>query len=387
MASEAISARFAGKVGGFALDVSFRVPMRGITALFGPSGCGKTTVLRCMAGLNRMAGHLLVGGEVWQDDAIGAFLKPYERSVGYVFQEASLFEHLSVRHNLLYGARRAGRSTQAPALRFRDVVDLLGIEPLLKRWPQALSGGERQRVAIGRALLCQPRLLLMDEPLSGLDRGAKEEILPYLEKLHENLSIPMVYVSHDLREVARLADTMVVLSAGTRICGGPIQEILERMDLSPWDGDFETGVVLHARVAARDPHFRMTRLDLHGQQIAIPGTDLAVGEEVRLRIRSRDVALATTRPQAISVRNVLAGTIVEIVEDAETAFAEVLVDVGGGRLRARITRDASVELGLAGGKAVYALIKSISFDRPASSSRLRRGGRGESSQGPRPVVR
>ena len=369
--SGSISVRFAGRVGEFSLDVSFRVPMRGITALFGPSGCGKTTVLRCVAGLNRMAGQLLVGGEVWQDDATGVFRKPYERPVGYVFQEASLFSHLSVRRNLLYGARRAGRSNSDPALRFADVVDLLGIGPLLRRWPEALSGGERQRVAIGRALLSQPRLLLMDEPLSGLDRGAKEEILPYLEALHDSLSIPMVYVSHDLREVARLADTMVVLAEGTRVCDGPIQEILERMDLSPWDGDFETGVVLHARVAAQDREFRMTRLDLHGQAIAIPGTDLAVGEEVRLRIRSRDVALATAKPQAISVRNVLAGTIVEIAEDPDTAFAEVLVDVGGGRLRARITRDASAELGLVGGKPVYALIKSISFDRPASSARLR----------------
>lgn len=367
--AEAIAARFAGSLGAFSLDVAFEAPMRGITALFGPSGCGKTTVLRCMAGLSRMAGRLRVGEQVWQDDATGVFRKPYERSVGYVFQEASLFPHLSVRKNLLYGARRAGRSRPESVLRFADVVDLLGIAPLLGRWPTALSGGERQRVAVGRALLSQPRLLLMDEPLSGLDHGAKEEILPYLEALHETLSIPILYVSHDLREVARLADTMVVLASGRKVCDGPIHEILERLDLSPWDGDFETGVVLYARVAAQDREFRMTRLDHHGQAISIPAADLKLGEEVRLRIRSRDVALATAKPQDISVRNVLSGTIIEIAENPETAFAEVLVDVGGGRLRARITRDASAELGLASGKPVYALIKSISFDRPASRSR------------------
>ena len=343
--------------------------MRGVTAIFGPSGCGKTTVLRCVAGLSRMAGRLRVGEHVWQDDATGIFRKPYQRSVGYVFQEASLFPHLTVRHNLKYGARRAGRRRAVSALRFADVVELLGIGALLERGPASLSGGERQRVAVGRALLSQPRLLLMDEPLSGLDHGAKEEILPYFEALHETLSVPILYVSHDLREVARLADTMVVLASGRKVCDGPIHEILERLDLSPWDGDFETGVVLYARVAAQDQQFRMTRLDHHGQAISIPAADLRLGEEVRLRIRSRDVALATAKPQDISVRNVLSGTIIEIAEDPETAFAEVLVDIGGGRLRARITRDASAELGLASGKPVYALVKSISFDRPASRSR------------------
>lgn len=370
-AAETLAARFAGSLGSFSLDLAFEAPMRGITAIFGPSGCGKTTVLRCVAGLSRMAGRLRVGQELWQDDAAGVFRKPYERSVGYVFQEASLFSHLSVRRNLEYGARRGGRSRAVPTLRFGDVVELLGIGRLLERGPASLSGGERQRVAVGRALLSQPRLLLMDEPLSGLDHRAKEEILPYLEVLHETLSVPVLYVSHDLREVARLADTMVVLSDGRKVCEGPIQEILERLDLSPWEGDSETCVVLHARVANQDRLFRMTRLDHHGQLISIPAADLEVGEEVRLRIRSRDVALATAKPQGTSVRNILSGTIVEIVEDSESAFAEVLVDIGGGRLRARITRDASAELGLAAGKPVYALIKSISFDRPSSNAPLR----------------
>ena len=362
---DAISARFAGSLGSFSLDVAFEAPARGITALYGPSGCGKTTVLRCIAGLRRMDGRLSVGEQVWQDDGARVFRRPYERSVGYVFQEASLFPHLSVRRNLKYGARRASPAQAQSPLRFGDVVELLGIGDFVDRSPAALSGGERQRVAIGRALLSQPRLLLMDEPLSGLDQGTKEGILPYLETLHERLSIPILYVSHDIREVARLADTIVVLSNGRRVCAGPIDQILERLDLDLSAGPFETGVVLRARVAGHDPRFRMTRLVLNGQQIAVPGADLRIGDEVRLRIRARDVALATVRPASISVRNVLEGIILEIAEDTETAFAEVLVDIGGGRLRARITRDASADLNLAIGTPVYALVKSISFDRPA----------------------
>ena len=360
-----IRARFSGSLGAFWLDVEFEAPTRGITALYGPSGCGKTTVLRCVAGLSRMAGSLTVGREVWQNDDAGLFRKPHRRAVGYVFQEASLFPHLSVHRNLQYGARRAAETGSDDLLPFDDVVDLLGIGSLVNRSPSALSGGERQRVAIGRALLSRPRLLLMDEPLSGLDQVAKEGILPYLEALHERLSIPIIYVSHDIREVARLADKIVVLSNGRPVAAGPVDRVLERLDLELSAGPFEAGVVLRARVAGHDPRFRMTRLVLNGQEIVIPGADLRVGDEVRLRIRARDVVLAKSRPAAISVRNILEGTIVEIAEDAETAFAEVLVDVGGGRLRARITRDASADLELTAGMGVYALVKSISFDRPA----------------------
>ncbi len=371
-----ISARFAGSLGEFSLDVSFAVPMRGIAALFGPSGSGKTTILRCMAGLSRMAGCLSVGGEVWQDDAAGVFRRPYERSVGYVFQEASLFPHLTVRRNLLYGAKRAGSNRPSAILSFDDTVDLLGIGALVDRSPSALSGGERQRVAIGRALLSQPRLLLMDEPLSGLDQTAKEEILPYLETLHHTLSVPILYVSHDIREVARLADTIVLLSAGRPAFAGPIREVLEQLDLASGEHQFETGVVLRATVIAQDREYRMTRLDHHGQEISIPAADLDPGQEVRLRIRARDVALATERPSSISVRNVLVGTVLRVVENPGTAFAEVLVDVGGGRLRARITRDATADLRLADGQTVYALVKSISFDRPALASSARAPDRG-----------
>ena len=357
-----IEARFAGAVGGFRLDVALRFPARGVTALFGPSGSGKTTILRCIAGLQRLPGRLLIGGETWQDDARGVFRRPHRRRLGYVFQEASLFPHLSVRGNLLYGARRAGA---APGLSFAAAVEMLRLAPLLDRSPAALSGGERQRVAVGRALLSQPRLLLLDEPLSALDQGAREEIIACFEVLHRELSIPMLYVSHDLAEVARLSDHLAVLSAGALLSAGPVREILERLDLHPTAQRFEAGVVLDAQVAAHDARYHLSRLRLRRQTIAVPLIDAPVGAQVRLRVRARDVALATRRPRAISIRNVLAGTVTALREQPGTAYAEALVEVGGGRLRARITREAAADLGLRIGQPVYALIKSVSFEGSA----------------------
>lgn len=356
-----IEARFAGAVGGFRLNVALRFPARGVTALFGPSGSGKTTILRCVAGLQRLPGRLLVGGETWQDDARGVFRRPHRRRLGYVFQEASLFPHLSVRGNLLYGARRAGG---APGLSFAAAVEMLRLAPLLDRSPAALSGGERQRVAVGRALLSQPRLLLLDEPLSALDQGAREEIIACFEVLHRELSIPTLYVSHDLAEVARLSDHLAVLSAGALLAAGPVREILERLDLHPAAQRFEAGVVLDAQVASHDTRYHLSRLRLRRQTITVPLIDAPVGGQVRLRVRARDVALATRRPRAISIRNVLAGTVAALREQPDTAYAEALVEVGGGRLRARITREAAADLGLRIGRPVYALIKSVSFEGP-----------------------
>ncbi len=372
-----IEASFAGQLGdhrnGFSLDIAFTAPMQGITALFGPSGCGKTSLLRCIAGLNRLPGRLTIGGEPWQDENQGLFLPPHQRAVGYVFQEASLFPHLSVEKNLLFGARRAapkhaGRDERDGAPSFDDIVDLLGIGHLLERAPELLSGGERQRVALGRALLSRPRILLMDEPLSALDRMTKEEILPYFEALPQALDLPILYVSHDIAEVSRLADRLVLIAKGRKVAEGPLQALLERLDLSPETGRFEAGVVVAARVTGHDTDFQMTRLELGGQSLSLPLADVAAGEEVRLRIRARDVALATQRPTGISFRNVLSGTIQEIAEEPETAFAETLVEVGDQRLRARLTREAVAELGLAPGTSVFALIKSVAFDRRALSS-------------------
>jgi molybdate transport system ATP-binding protein len=359
-----LDAAFAGRIGGFDLDVGFQAPLSGVTALFGASGCGKTTILRCIAGLNRMRGRLAIGERVWQDDAQTLFRPPHKRRVGYVFQEASLFPHLTVHGNLTFGAKRAPRDHGTPpAVDFDQVVGLLGIGDLLDRAPAKLSGGERQRVAVGRALLSEPRLLLMDEPLSALDRSTKDEILSYFEALFAELKIPVLYVSHDIAEVTRLADRMVVLSRGGKVAEGPVGEIMERLDLQPMTGRFEAGVILSARVKEQDSAFNLTRLDLCGQVLTVPAIDLPVGAEVRVRLRARDVALATQPPAGISIRNVLSGHVVEVREEPGTAFAETLIDIGGARLRSRITREAVADLRLAAGKPIHALIKSITFDR------------------------
>ena len=359
-----LDAAFKGPVGSFNLDVAFKAPLAGVTALFGASGCGKTTILRCIAGLHRLPGRLALGDRTWQDDGENLFRPPHKRRVGYVFQEPSLFAHLTVRRNLEFGARRAPRGNgTVPAVDFDQVVDLLGITHLLARAPAKLSGGERQRVAVGRALLSEPRLLLMDEPLSALDRSTKDEILAYFEVLHRELNIPILYVSHDISEVTRLADRLVVLSRGGKVAEGSVGEVLERLDLQPMTGRFEAGVMLTATVKGRDEAFNLTYLDHHGQTLTIPAADAAIGETIRLRVRARDVSLATQPPTGISIRNILKGTVMEVREEADTAFAETLIDIGGGRLRARVTRHAVADLNLAEGMPVHALIKSITFDR------------------------
>jgi molybdate transport system ATP-binding protein len=255
-----ISVRYSGMLGGFKLDVAFETPARGITAPFGPSGCGKTTILRCVAGLNRLPGYLLVGNEVWQDDASGKSLEPHERPVGYVFQEASLFAHLSVSGNLLYGQRRASKKGAAKRFRFDEVVQQLGIEHLLNRSTGELSGGERQRVALGRAFLTQPRLFLMDEPLSALDRMTKEEILPYFEALRASTSVPTLYVSHDISEIERLADHMVLLKAGQLVAAGPLNDLLADPRL-PLARSPEASTVLEARVGVYSVEDGLTALN------------------------------------------------------------------------------------------------------------------------------
>ena len=262
-ATSAIAARFGGKVGDFAVDVDFSAPMRGVTTLFGPSGCGKTTVLRCMAGLQALPGRLSVGGDVWQDDAARVFRKPHERPIGFVFQEASLFPHLSVRDNLLYGRKRALAAGAREVVAFDDAVEWLGLARLLDRAPSHLSGGERQRVAVGRALLSQPRLLLMDEPLSALDRATKDEILPYFEMLHDRLALPMIYVSHDIAEVERLADTIVLLERGRVVASGSPAALMTDPHL-PLVHFPDAGVTLDAVVAGYDPAYGLSRLTVAG---------------------------------------------------------------------------------------------------------------------------
>jgi molybdate transport system ATP-binding protein len=352
------------KLGDFSLEIADQVPLDGITALLGPSGCGKTTLLRILAGLEGGGtGHVAIDGDTWLDSARGVFVAPHRRGVGHVFQDARLFPHLSVMGNLHYADRRSRRAGNAVA--FNDVVEALDLSPLLARWPASLSGGERQRVAIARAVLSRPRILLMDEPLSALDMRRKASILPYIELLPQRFSIPIVYVTHAVEEASRLASRMIVMDEGRKLAAGPVRALLERLDLQPATGHFEAGVVLDATVTDHDPQFHLTHLDCHGQAIAMPQVDLDIGATARIRIRARDVALARSRPQDISIRNVLEGRISEIAEEKDTAFAETLVDIGGAGVRARITRASVADLRLKPGEPVYALVKSISFDRRA----------------------
>ncbi len=354
-------------LGDFRLAVARDFALGGITALFGASGSGKTTLLHVIAGLApRARGRVAFGNDVWQDDDAGTFVPTHRRGIGYVFQDARLFPHLTVAGNLHYAERRAPRGNGG--IGFDEVVAALELAPLLARDVGALSGGERQRVAIGRTLLTRPRLLLMDEPLAALDVRRKAEILPHIERVAGLFDIPILYVTHSVEEVVRLAARMIVMADGEVVAEGPTTEIYERLDLQPLTGRFEAGVVLPAHVRDHDRAYTLTRLDLAGQDLVMPMIDLPAGSEVRIRIRARDVALATRRPEDISIRNILTGRIAEIVEEPDTAYAEVLVVLDGGRdgdghLRARVTRRSVADLHLALGSAVFALVKSVSFDR------------------------
>ena len=349
--------------GDFSLDARIDTPLSGTTALFGPSGGGKSTLLRVIAGLeNRAEGHVAFDAQVWADSAKGLFIPAHRRPVGVVFQDGRLFTHLTVARNLRYADRRSRH--RGGSIDIDTVVERLSLAPLLDRRPGTLSGGERQRVALGRTLLTRPALLLLDEPLSALDRARKADILPYLRDLPGAFGIPTLYVSHAVEEIAQLAETVIVLAEG-RVRGiGPVADMLERIDLQPVTGRFEAGALLEARVTSQDDEWRLTRLDLEGQPLVMPMlTALSPGEVVRLRVRARDVALAVTRPEGISTRNILSGVVDTITAEPETAFAEVSVALGSQRIRARVTREAVAGLALTSGTPVYALIKSASFDR------------------------
>ena len=352
---------FSLRLGDFRLEMHQPIAIAGVTALFGASGSGKTSVLRTIAGLERQAqGSIRFDGRVWQSTDERLFVPPHKRAVGYVFQEPRLFSHLNVAGNLGYAARRSRVSHQHQA----EVIDSLDLATLLSRRPASLSGGERQRVALGRALLTEPQLLLLDEPLAALDQRRKAEILPYLLAVTRRFNLPSLFVSHAIDEVAQLADRTVILDSGQIVAEGQTAEMLERLELQPLTGRFEAGVVLETRVVSQNREFCLTHLDLAGQNLTMPMLDhLQVGDLVRVRVRARDVALATIKPEGLSIRNVVTGHVAEIVSDPATAFAEILVDTGGARLRARITRQAAADLDLTQGKAVYALVKSVSFDR------------------------
>lgn len=357
-----IEARLRGRLGEFALDVDFTTPARGVTALFGPSGCGKTTTLRAIAGLQRFAeGRVVAAGEVWQDGA--AFRPVAERPIGYVFQEASLFAHLSVRANLDYGRRRALKGGAVETVHLDEAVALLGLGRLLDRRPATLSGGERQRVALARALLSQPKLLLMDEPLAALDRPSKEEILPYLERLRDQLAIPALYVSHDIAEVERLADRVVLMREGRVEAAGPLSEIQARTDLALAQA-LSASVTLEARVLAWDAAYGLATLGVPGGTLTAPGAYGPVGALCRLRIAASDVSLLRETPQGSSVLNFPPARIVS-AERQGAAMLTVVLALGeagqGARILARITRLSWDRMGLAPGQAALAQIKGVAL--------------------------
>lgn len=352
-----IDVRLQGKLGAFRLDVDFRTPMQGVTALFGPSGCGKTSILRSIAGLQHIPGKIVVGTDIWQSDR--GFRPPHKRPIGYVFQEASLFQHLSVRKNLTYGQRRS--KNPDALIHFDDVVQLLGLSHLVDRDPANLSGGERQRVSIGRALLSQPRLLLMDEPLSALDRMAKEEILPYFEALHANLSIPILLVSHDISEVERLADYLVALRNGQVVSSGPLNLALTDPDL-PFGRGRDSAAVLPATVVRNDED-GIAALDVLGTEILVIGNGLDVGRQVRVRIAASDVSISRERPVNSSILNLLSARIVGIdaIGPAEANVRLSLAEQKGFDFMARLSQRSLSRLGLQIGETVIAQIKSVSF--------------------------
>lgn len=345
----------------FQLQVDLDLPGRGVTALFGPSGSGKTSLLRCVAGLERPPhGLLQINGELWQDSQRRHFVPPHRRALGYVFQEASLFDHLSVRGNLEYGLKRVA----APERRidFDQALALLGIEHLLERLPARLSGGERQRVGIARALLTSPRLLLLDEPLAALDPQRKQEILPYLERLHDELDMPILYVSHSTDEVARLADHLVLLDKGRVQDSGPAGELLARLDLPLAQSD-DAGVILQARVAGHDAEYQLLHLALPGcavpLRIAHPAQP--AGKPMRLKVHARDVSLSLDKPEHSSILNLLPVTVHSQRQADNPAHVLVRLDLGGSVLLARITRFSRDQLGLHEGQQLWAQVKSVAL--------------------------
>jgi len=341
----------------FRLDVNATLPGQGITAIFGRSGSGKTTLLRCIAGLQRsQEARLVVNGDTWQD--ADTFLPTHKRPLGYVFQEASLFPHLSARGNLNYAVKRAG--SECPPELIQRVISLMGIGPILDRYPAQMSGGERQRVAIARALLIRPRLLLMDEPLTSLDAARKQEILPYLERLRTGFDMPILYVSHSIDEVARLADHLLVLDRGRVAAQGGLPEVLSRLDLPLRLGE-ETGVVLRGRVLERDERWHLVRVGFDGGEFWLRDAGDPLDQPIRVRILARDVSLALESHDDTSILNRLPVEVAEIAPDSDDAMALVRLKCGASHIVARLTRRSVDHLRIVPGKKVWAQVKSVAI--------------------------
>lgn len=360
------------RLGAFALHCDVDLPLAGLTALSGPSGAGKSTLINMVAGLVRPdAGTIAVGGDVFCDCAQGVHMPVERRALGVVFQDARLFPHLTVRQNLQYGLKRAGARASAPRATFDAVVQLLGIAPLLNRRPHTLSGGERQRTAIGRALLAQPRLLLMDEPLAALDVARRAEVLPYIERLRDEYDVPILYVSHSLDEVLRLATALVVIDGGRVLAAGPLPDALARRDVRERLGGADLGTLVFGVVARHDDRYAMSRLDCGGFELHVPRIDLPLGTPLRVRLPERDVALALGRPEAISISNRIPGSVHSIVPLPDPYVAVAVRVAPATVIVARITRESAERLALAPGVRVWCLIKSVALD--AGTLALARG--------------
>ncbi|HUL95944.1 MAG TPA: molybdenum ABC transporter ATP-binding protein [Usitatibacter sp.] len=346
--------------GDFRLEAAFASGAP-IVALFGRSGAGKSTLVNAIAGIATPdRGRIVVEGRTLFDSARAIDVAPEKRRVGYVFQDALLFPHMTVGANLAYGERLTPAGERFVSR--ERVVSLLDLGRLLERRPGSLSGGERQRAAIGRALLASPRILLMDEPLASLDAPRKAEILAYVELLRDELALPIVYVSHALEEVTRLADSIVLLADGRVVAQGPAAEVLARPEMQAQAGRFDAGAVIEARVASHDERYGLTLLAFDGGELAVPNVDALPGEPVRARIRARDVSIALAVPRGLSIQNVLAAQ-VEAISREFGAIVDVSLRVGSTPLVARVTRKAVDQLGLRPGMPVHALVKAVSIDR------------------------
>lgn len=353
-----IQARFKLDYGDFKLDVDLKLPGTGITVLFGHSGSGKTTLLRCIAGLQHAPqGFLKINGKVWQDSKHDVFLPTYKRSLGYVFQEANLFPHLTVAGNLQFGLKRIAKSAKAVDL--QSILKLLGINHLLNRMPDRLSGGERQRVAIARALALNPDILLMDEPLASLDFKRKQEILPFLSRLHQQLNIPVLYVTHSQQEVAQLADYLVILAEGRALASGSLAETLSRLDV-PLAQDREAATVWQAAIVEHEADYHLTRVEFAGGSLSLTAIDAPIGTSIRVQIYARDVSIALQAPAATSILNVLPATISGIADD-HGGQTVVRLQVGNQPLLAHITHKSAMLLGLKLDMPVYVQIKGTSI--------------------------
>ncbi len=359
MSADLLQLKLSLEFDGFSLSMDEALSALGVTAVFGPSGSGKSSLLRSIAGFEKpRTGYIGLGGETWFDSELGIDMPAHRRSAGFLFQDARLFSHLDVAGNLAFAERRS--RSQPTSFQLEDLIKIFDLGSLLSRSVDRLSGGERQRVALARTLLTRPRLLLLDEPLSALDRERKAEILPYLDRTQEAFHLPTLYVSHDIDEVAHIADHVLVLAGGEVVMRGTVGEVFNRLDVAMVEARYEAGVLVKGRVDRHDTRLEVTFVDVAGDLITMPRVpELPVGSAVRLRIRARDVALATKRPHAISIRNVLPGTLIEMHVVAQSGQVEARVRLRGAEIRAHLTKAAVEALKLVPGMQVFALVKSV----------------------------